>query len=70
MPAADPDAAAAPDTWNELIWPREYPLALLRDVASSCRTSCKEGRGKLDIYFTRVYNPVWTNPDGFRGSRC
>ena len=24
-----------------------------------------EGRGRLDIYFTRVYNPVWTNPDGF-----
>ena len=25
----------------------------------------KEGRGKLESYFTRVYNPVWTNPDGF-----
>ena len=25
----------------------------------------KEGRGKLDVYFTRVFNPVWTNPDGF-----
>ena len=25
----------------------------------------KEGRGKLDVYFTRVYNPLWTNPDGF-----
>jgi hypothetical protein len=24
----------------------------------------KSGRGKLDAYFTRVYNPVWTNPDG------
>ena len=24
----------------------------------------KEGRGELDTYFTRVYNPVWTNPDG------
>jgi anaerobic selenocysteine-containing dehydrogenase len=24
-----------------------------------------EGRGKVDTYFTRVYNPVWTNPDGF-----
>src|SRR5262249_60905875 len=20
--------------------------------------------GRLDVYFTRVYNPVWTNPDG------
>jgi anaerobic selenocysteine-containing dehydrogenase len=25
----------------------------------------KEGRDKLAVYFTRVYNPVWTNPDGF-----
>ena len=25
----------------------------------------KENRGKLDVYFTRVYNPLWTNPDGF-----
>jgi anaerobic selenocysteine-containing dehydrogenase len=25
----------------------------------------KEKRGKLEVYFTRVYNPVWTNPDGF-----
>ncbi|MDH3456934.1 MAG: formate dehydrogenase, partial [Gemmatimonadota bacterium] len=24
-----------------------------------------EGRGTIDVYFTRVYNPVWTNPDGF-----
>ena len=32
---------------------------------SCCRTCCKDGRGALDVYFTRVYNPVWTNPDGF-----
>jgi anaerobic selenocysteine-containing dehydrogenase len=25
----------------------------------------KEGRGKLAVYFTRVFNPVWTYPDGF-----
>ena len=25
----------------------------------------KDGRGRLEVYFTRVYNPVWTNPDGF-----
>ncbi len=24
-----------------------------------------EKRGKLDVYFSRVYNPVWTNPNGF-----
>jgi len=49
--------------WNERSWPREYPLAhyemsfllphLLRDQGS-----------RIDVYFTRVYNPVWTNPDG------
>ena len=25
----------------------------------------KEKRGHIDVYFTRVYNPLWTNPDGF-----
>ena len=25
----------------------------------------KEGRGKMDVYFSRVFNPVWTYPDGF-----
>ena len=25
----------------------------------------REGRGRIDTYFSRVYNPVWTNPDGF-----
>jgi anaerobic selenocysteine-containing dehydrogenase len=49
--------------WNERLWPKEWPLAhyemsfllphLLRDQGS-----------RVDVYFTRVYNPVWTNPDG------
>ncbi len=25
----------------------------------------KDNRGSLDVYFTRVFNPVWTYPDGF-----
>ena len=25
----------------------------------------KDKGHKIDTYFTRVYNPVWTNPDGF-----
>ncbi len=25
----------------------------------------KEGRGKMDVYFSRVFNPIWTYPDGF-----
>lgn len=52
--------------WNEIMWPKEYPLAhhemsflmphLMRDAGPD---------RKMDVYFTRVYNPVWTNPDGF-----
>jgi anaerobic selenocysteine-containing dehydrogenase len=25
----------------------------------------EEGRGAVDVYFSRVYNPMWINPDGF-----
>ncbi|MBI3968148.1 MAG: molybdopterin-dependent oxidoreductase, partial [Chloroflexi bacterium] len=50
--------------WNELLWPREYPLAH-HELSYLLPHFLKEGRGKLDVYFTRVYNPLWTNPDGF-----
>ncbi len=53
-----------PETWNELTWPREYPLAL-NEMSFLLPHFLKEGRGRLEVYFTRVYNPVWTNPDGF-----
>ena len=53
-----------PEHWNELTWPDEYPLAMY-EVSFLLPHLLKEGRGKLDVYFTRVYNPVWTNPDGF-----
>ena len=53
-----------PEHWNELTWPEEYPLAMY-EVSFLLPHLLKEGRGKLDVYFTRVYNPVWTNPDGF-----
>jgi anaerobic selenocysteine-containing dehydrogenase len=52
-----------PATWNELTWPLEYPLAL-NELSFLLPHFLKEGRGKLSVYFTRVYNPVWTNPDG------
>jgi anaerobic selenocysteine-containing dehydrogenase len=54
----------APDEWNELIWPKEYPLSY-HEMSILLPHFLLEGRGKLDTYFTRVYNPVWTNPDGF-----
>jgi anaerobic selenocysteine-containing dehydrogenase len=53
-----------PRNWNELTWPREYPLAFF-EMSFLLPHLLKDGRGTLDVYFTRVYNPVWTNPDGF-----
>ena len=53
-----------PKTWNELTWPREYPLAM-NELSFLLPHFLAEGRGRLSVYFTRVYNPVWTNPDGF-----
>jgi len=50
--------------WNELTWPREYPLAYF-EMSFLLPHFLKEGRGRLEVYFTRVYNPMWTNPDGF-----
>ena len=52
-----------PGAWNELTWPREYPLAFF-EMSFLLPHFLLEGRGSLDVYFTRVYNPVWTNPDG------
>jgi anaerobic selenocysteine-containing dehydrogenase len=49
--------------WNDLSMPREYPLAYF-EMSFLLPHLLKEGRGKLAMYFTRVYNPVWTNPDG------
>jgi anaerobic selenocysteine-containing dehydrogenase len=51
------------DRWNELLWPREYPLAH-HEMSFLLPYFLKEGRGRIGVYFTRVYNPVWTNPDG------
>jgi anaerobic selenocysteine-containing dehydrogenase len=53
-----------PPEWNNLTWPQEYPLAM-NEMSFLLPHFLKEGRSKLDVYFTRVYNPVWTNPDGF-----
>jgi anaerobic selenocysteine-containing dehydrogenase len=53
-----------PEQWNELTWPQEYPLAM-NEMSYLLPYLLAEGRGPLAVYFTRVYNPVWTNPDGF-----
>src|SRR5579864_8776807 len=53
-----------PEEWNELTWPREYPLAIMEMSFLLPHFLEEEGK-QLDVYFTRVYNPVWTNPNGF-----
>ena len=53
-----------PHTWNELTWPVEYPLAM-NEMSFLLPQLIADGRGAVEVYFTRVYNPVWTNPDGF-----
>ena len=50
--------------WNELHFPDEYPLAHF-EMSMLLPHFLKEGRGRLAMYFTRVFNPVWTYPDGF-----
>jgi anaerobic selenocysteine-containing dehydrogenase len=58
-----PNMAPHAKVWNELTWPKEYPLAFF-EMSILLPHFLKEGRGKVDVYFSRVYNPLWTNPDG------
>jgi anaerobic selenocysteine-containing dehydrogenase len=59
-----PNPPPPPEYWNELLFPREFPLSYF-EMSFLLPHFLKEGRGRLDVYFTRVYNPLWTNPDGF-----
>ncbi len=54
--------------WNELLYPLEFPLAY-HEMSILLPHFLTEGRGKVTAYFTRVYNPVWTNPDGMMWER-
>lgn len=58
------DNPPAQKFWNELHFPNEYPLAFF-EMSFLLPHFLKEGRGKMDVYFSRVFNPVWTYPDGF-----
>lgn len=58
------DTPPAQKFWNELHFPQEYPLAFF-EMSFLLPHFLKEKRGRLDTYFTRVFNPVWTYPDGF-----
>ena len=50
-------------TWNENHWPLEFPLAHF-EMSFLLPHILKDNGKSIDVYFTRVYNPVWTNPDG------
>jgi anaerobic selenocysteine-containing dehydrogenase len=52
------------DAWNELQLPIEWPLAHY-EMSFLLPHFLEEQRGSIDVYFTRVYNPMWINPDGF-----
>lgn len=58
------DKPPAHKFWNELHFPNEYPLAHY-EMSFLLPHFLKQGRGKIDTYFTRVFNPVWSYPDGF-----
>ena len=60
-PFKKPDAFNA---WNELHLPEEWPFAHY-EMSFLLPHLVEEGRGDIDVYFTRVYNPMWINPDGF-----
>ncbi len=52
------------NAWNELQLPDEWPLAHF-EMSFLLPHFLEEERGDIDVYFTRVYNPMWINPDGF-----
>ncbi len=52
------------EAWNELHLPHEWPFAMY-EMSFLLPHFLDEGRGEIDVYFTRVYNPMWINPDGF-----
>ncbi|HXV76294.1 MAG TPA: molybdopterin-dependent oxidoreductase, partial [Candidatus Polarisedimenticolaceae bacterium] len=59
-PSENPPASGR---WNELLWPRQFPLAHY-EMSFLLPYLQRDRRRGLEVYFTRVYNPVWTNPDG------
>ncbi len=57
------------NAWNELQMPHEWPLAFF-EMSFLLPHFLQENRGEIDVYFTRVYNPMWINPDGFMWLRA
>ena len=55
--------------WNELSWPREFPLAH-NEMSILYPHFLLDGRGTQPVLFTRVLNPIWTYPDGYSWMRA
>ncbi len=55
--------------WNGLEFPDEWPLAHY-EMSFLLPHLLEEERGAIDVYFSRVYNPMWINPDGFMWLRA
>ena len=47
--------------WNDLLFPREWPLSHY-EMSFLLPHFLKEGRGVLDVYFTRVLQPRLDEP--------
>jgi anaerobic selenocysteine-containing dehydrogenase len=56
--------------WNELSWPREYPLAHNEMSFLYPHFLLDGDRGAQSVLLTRVLNPVWTFPDGYSWLRA
>ena len=52
------------NAWQSLHLPHEWPFAFY-EMSFLLPHFLEEGRGDIDVYFSRVYNPMWINPDGF-----
>ena len=59
-----PTLPPPPTVWNENHFPSAYPLSHL-EMSFLLPHILKERDKRIEVYFTRVYNPAWTNPDGF-----
>ena len=54
--------------WNELSWPRAYPLA--HNELSVLYPHFLHDGATQPVLFTRVLNPIWTYPDGYSWLRA
>lgn len=64
-PWRQPDANTL---WNEISWPRQYPLA--HNEMSILFPHLLHDGARQEVLFTRVLNPIWTYPDGYSWLRA